>query len=87
MGIDMEMLGSCAECPCGQIYRITAKRGDRRIYKPKLGGREWVEHPLYGKSCTVFKTDIYYDVHLIYVDGEKIVGKFWVSGDELELAE
>ena len=66
-----------------EIYRITAKRGDRWIYKPKLGGREWVEHPLYGKSCTVVKTDNCYDVHLIYVDGEGLVGKFWVSGDEL----
>lgn len=60
-----------------------AKRGDRRIYKPKLDGREWAEHPLYGKSCTVVKSYNFYDVHLIYVDGEGIVGKLWVSGNEL----
>ena len=28
-------------------YKITAKPGDRRVYKPKLEGKEWTEHPLY----------------------------------------
>lgn len=64
-------------------YKITAKPGDRRVYKPKLEGKEWTEHPLYGEQCTVIDSGNVYDVHLIHVDGTGIVGKFWVNGDEL----
>ncbi len=62
-------------------YKITAKEGDRRIYRPKVGGKEWKEHPMYGKPCTVIQSGAVYDIHLVRFD---VNGKTeWANGDEL----
>ena len=62
-------------------YKITAKEGDRRIYKPKLEGKGWTEHPMYGESCTVIQSGAVYDLHLVRFD---VNGKTtWANGDEL----
>lgn len=62
-------------------YKITAKEGDRRIYRPRLEGKGWTEHPMYGKSCTVIQSGAVYDLHLVRFD---VNGKTtWANGDEL----
>lgn len=62
-------------------YKITAKEGDRRIYRPRVGGKEWTEHPMYGEPCTVIQSGAVYDVHLVRFDAN---GKTeWAIGDEL----
>lgn len=62
-------------------YKITAKEGDRRIYRPIVGGKEWTEHPMYGEPCTVIQSGAVYDVHLVRFD---VNGKTeWAIGDEL----
>jgi hypothetical protein len=49
-------------------YKITAKEGDRRKYRPRLEGKEWTEHPMYGESCTVIQSGVVYDIHLVRFD-------------------
>ena len=62
-------------------YKITAKEGDRRIYRPRLQGKEWTEHPMYEGTCTVIQSGAVYDVHLVRFD---VNGKTeWANGDEL----
>ena len=61
-------------------YKITAKEGDKRIYRPKLQGKAWKENPLYGKQCTVVQSGAVYDVHMISFDGGDTT---WANGDEL----
>ena len=62
-------------------YKITAKEGDRRIYRPIVGGKGWTEHPMYGEPCTVIQSGAVYDVHLVRFD---VNGKTeWANGDEL----
>ena len=62
-------------------YKITAKEGDRRIYRPIVGGKGWTEHPMYGELCTVIQSGAVYDVHLVRFD---VNGKTeWATGDEL----
>lgn len=48
-------------------YNITAKEGDKRIFKPRLQGHDWTEHEYYGKKCTVIQSGAVYDVHLIHI--------------------
>lgn len=62
-------------------YKITAKEGDRRIYRPRLEGKEWTEHPMYGEPCTVIQSGAVYDVHLVRFDVDGITE--WATGDEL----
>ena len=64
-------------------YNITAKEGDKRIFKPKLQGHEWRDHEYYGKRCTVIQSDAVYDVHLIHIDGMKDDATWWANGNEL----
>ena len=65
----------------GDKYHITAKEGDRRIYKPIVAGKQWTEHPMYGESCTVIQSGAVYDVHLVkFADGLTE----WAIGDELK---
>lgn len=61
-------------------YHITAKEGDRRIFKPRLQGHEWTDHERYGEPCTVTQSGAVYDVHQVtFADG----GTWWANGDEL----
>lgn len=62
-------------------YHITAKKGDRRIFKPRLQGREWTDHEHYGKPCTVLQSGAVYDVHMIGIDGTDAT--WWANGDEI----
>lgn len=62
-------------------YKITAKEGDRRIYRPRLEGKGGTEHPMYGELCTVIQSGAVYDLHLVRFD---VNGKTtWANGDEL----
>lgn len=62
-------------------YKITAKEGDRRIYRPRLEGKEWTEHLMYGEPCAVIQSGAVYDIHLVRFD---VNGKTtWANGDEL----
>ncbi len=64
-------------------YNITAKEGDKRVFKPKLQGREWEDHEYYGKRCTVQQSGAVYDVHLIHIDGMNGDATWWANGNEL----
>lgn len=65
-------------------YEITAKEGDRRFFRPRLQGREWSEHPMYGMPCTVVQSGAVYDVHLIRFDGMGEDATWWANGCELK---
>jgi hypothetical protein len=64
-------------------YNITAKEGDKRIFRPKLQGQEWRDHEYYGKRCTVIQSGAVYDVHKIHIDGMKDDATWWANGNEL----
>lgn len=64
-------------------YNITAKEGDKRIFKPRLQGHDWTEHEYYGKKCTVIQSGAVYDVHLIHIDGMPKDATWWANGYEL----
>ena len=64
-------------------YNITAKKGDKRIYKPILQGRPWTEHEYYGKKCVIVQQGYIYDVHGIHILGEPEKINAWATGDEL----
>ena len=65
-------------------YNITAKEGDKRIFKPRLQSHEWKDHEYYGKRCTVIQAGIVYDVHLVHMDGMDKDATWWACGDELK---
>lgn len=62
-------------------YHITAKEGDKRIYRPRLQGRDWTEHKYYMRPCTVIQSGAVYDVHIIRIDGTNETTA--ACGDEL----
>lgn len=64
-------------------YHITAKEGDKRIYKPRLQGRDWTDHEYYGLPCTVISSGAVYDVHQIHIDGMGADATEWANGNEL----
>lgn len=64
-------------------YHITAKEGDKRIFKPRLQGHDWKDHEFYGLPCTVISSGAVYDVHQIHIDGMKPDATYWANGDEL----
>lgn len=64
-------------------YHITAKEGDRRIFKPRLQGHDWTDHEYYMMPCTVIQSSAVYDVHLIHIDGLGDNATWWACGDEL----
>lgn len=64
-------------------YKITAKEGDKRIYKPTLQGHPWTDHEYYGLNCTVIQSCAVYDVHQIHIDGMPENAVAWARGDEL----
>jgi len=68
----------------GNKYNITAKKGDKRILKPRLQGHDWTDHEFYGKRCTVIQEGAVYDVHLVHIDGMDENAVWWANGDELE---
>ena len=64
-------------------YRITAKEGDRRIFRPRLQGHEWTDHEYYGMPCTVVQSGVVYDVHMIHIDELPEDATWWACGSEL----
>lgn len=64
-------------------YHITAKTGDKRIFKPRLQGHDWTDHEYYGMRCTVIENGHVYDVHLIHIDGMSEEATWWANGNEL----
>jgi hypothetical protein len=64
-------------------YNITAKEGDRRIFKPTLQGRAWADHEHYGKKCTVVFSGAIYDVHIVHIDGTPADATEVANGNEL----
>ncbi len=66
-------------------YIITAKEGDRRVYKPILQGRVWIKHEYYGRKCTVVQSGAVYDVHFIHIDGTPEGSTYVANGNELSV--
>ena len=65
-------------------YNITAREGDRRIFKPTLQGKEWTDHEHYGKKCTVVQSGAVYDVHIVHIDGTPADATEVANGYELQ---
>lgn len=64
-------------------YNISAKEGDKRVFKPILQGHLWKDHKYYGLKCTVIQSGAVYDVHKIHFDGMPENAVYWASGYEL----
>lgn len=63
---------------------ITAKDGDKRIYRPVFNGKPFTDHDWYGMECTVVHAGETVDMHLVHIDGLKGDAMVWANGYELE---